>query len=116
MRHLFGVGRSGTLWEVLKLGTDPQVYAESILKVCEFYVESPPFCAAGVTGSNLKGRIEAIMIHRNPRNLDLAMKLLLAAIAAGALLVPFGFGLVNAAQSAPESHSSQISTAPFYNA
>jgi len=86
MRHLFGVGRSGTLWEVLKLGTDPQVYAESILKVCEFYVESPPFCAAGVTGSNLKGRIEAIMIHRNPRNLDLAMKLLLAAIAAGALL------------------------------
>ena len=116
MRHLFGVGRSGTLWEVLKLGTDPQVYAESILKVCEFYVESPPFCAAGVTGSNLKGRIEAIMIHRNPRNLDLAMKLLLAAIAAGALLVPFGFGLVNAAQSAPESYSSQISTAPFYNA
>ena len=102
--------------QVLKLGTDPQVYAESILKVCEFYVESPLFCAAGVTGSDLKRRIEAIMIHRSPRNLDLAMKLLLAAIAAGALLVPFGFGLVNAAQGAPESDSSQIATAPFYNA
>src|SRR2546421_307152 len=50
--------------EALRLGSEPQVYAESILKVCKFYVESPLFCAAGVTGSNLKKRIEAIMVHR----------------------------------------------------
>lgn len=101
--------------EVLRLGTNPQVYAESILKVCEFYLESPLFCAAGVTGSNLKRRIETIMIHCNPRNLDLAMRLLLAAIGTGALLAPFGFGLLTAAQSTPESYSSQIATLAFYN-
>ena len=40
--------------EVLLLGSAPQSYAEGILKICEFYLESPVVCAAGVTGSNLK--------------------------------------------------------------
>ena len=31
--------------EVLRLGSDPQIYAESILKICEFYLESPLLCA-----------------------------------------------------------------------
>lgn len=47
--------------EVLSRGADPHVYAEGILKVCKFYLESPLPCSAGVTGSNLKKRIEAIM-------------------------------------------------------
>ena len=46
--------------EVLRLGSEPQVYAEGILRVCEFYLESPLVCAAGVTGSNLKKRVERI--------------------------------------------------------
>src|SRR5256884_8691584 len=66
--------------EVLKLGSDPQAYAEGILKVCEFYVESPLLCAAGATGSNLKKRIEAIMTHRTAHQLEGGKKLLLAAI------------------------------------
>jgi beta-lactamase regulating signal transducer with metallopeptidase domain len=56
--------------EVLRLGADPHAYAESILKVCKFYLESPLFCAAGVTGSNLKKRIEAIMSNHIARNLE----------------------------------------------
>ena len=44
--------------EVLRLGGDPQVYAESILKICEFYLTSPLICVSGITGSNLKKRIE----------------------------------------------------------
>jgi bla regulator protein blaR1 len=100
---------------VLALGSDPQVYAESILKVCNFYLESPLFCAAGVTGSHLKKRIEAIMIHRIPQNLRIGQKLLLAAIAAGALIVPFGFGILHAAQSVTGSNTPQILTASFYN-
>ena len=40
--------------EVIRLGSEPQVYAESILKTCEFYVESRLACVAGVTGSDLK--------------------------------------------------------------
>ncbi len=47
--------------DVLRLGGKPQVYAESVLKVCEFYLESPIVCVAGVTGSNLKKRMERIM-------------------------------------------------------
>jgi bla regulator protein BlaR1 len=47
--------------EVLRLGSEPKVYAEGILKVCELYLESPLKCVAGVTGSNLRRRIQAIM-------------------------------------------------------
>ncbi|HUP02771.1 MAG TPA: M56 family metallopeptidase, partial [Bryobacteraceae bacterium] len=36
--------------EVVRMGGSPQVYAESILKVCEHYLASPVACAAGVTG------------------------------------------------------------------
>ncbi len=40
--------------EVLRLGSEAQVYAEGILKVCERYLTSPLECVAGVTGSNLR--------------------------------------------------------------
>ena len=39
---------------VLQLGKQPQVYAESILKVCEFCIESPLTCVSGITGADLK--------------------------------------------------------------
>ena len=84
--------------DVLRLGTDPHVYAESILNVCRFYVESPLFCAAGVTGSNLKKRIEAIIIHRATLNLGFGKKLLLATIGVAAMVGPVAFGLLHAAQ------------------
>jgi len=66
--------------EVLRLGCKPEVYAESILHVCKHYVESPLVCVAGVSGSNLKKRMERIMNYREPRKLDLGRKLLLAAV------------------------------------
>ncbi len=40
--------------EVLRLGSEPRVYAEGILNVCKLYVESPLRCVSGVTGSNLE--------------------------------------------------------------
>jgi len=39
--------------EVVRL-SDPQEYAEGILNVCKFYLESPLVCASGVTGFDLK--------------------------------------------------------------
>jgi bla regulator protein blaR1 len=84
--------------EVLILGSEPQVYAEGILKICKLYLESPLFCAAGVTGSNLKKRIEAIMAYRPARNLHSGKKLLLALMATMAIVGPFGFGLLHATQ------------------
>ncbi|HEX7286809.1 MAG TPA: M56 family metallopeptidase [Candidatus Angelobacter sp.] len=89
--------------EVLRLGSEPQAYAESILKVCEFYLESPLVCVAGVTGSNLKKRIEAIMIQRIARKLEFGKKLLLAALGAAVFAVPVVSGLLHPAASEAQS-------------
>jgi bla regulator protein blaR1 len=85
--------------KVLKLGNEPKVYAESILKVCEFYLESPLVCASGVTGADLKKRIEDIMTHRVARKLNLARKVLIAGFGMAAVAGPIVFGLMNAPAS-----------------
>jgi uncharacterized protein (TIGR03435 family) len=89
--------------EVLARGSDPQIYAEGILKVCEFYLESPLVCAAGVTGSNLKKRIEAIMVHRMASKLNAGKKLLLAVMGVAVIVGPVIFGLLHPTQSRAES-------------
>ena len=99
--------------EVLRLGSDPQTYAESILKICEFYLESPLLCAAGVTGSNLKKRIEVIMLHHTPRNLDFARKLLLISAAILALAIPIAFGLLHPTLTHAHSPNSGATTSSF---
>ena len=80
--------------EVLRMGSEPRVYARSILRVCEFYLESPQ-CVSGVSGANLKRRIEAILENRTACRLSLARKLLLCA-ASIALMVPLLAWIVNA--------------------
>jgi bla regulator protein blaR1 len=81
---------------VLQLGKDPQAYAEGILKVCEFYLESPLACVSGVTGSDMKKRIHAIMTHRIGRRLSWVKKLLLMSAGIFALAVPITVGLLKA--------------------
>ncbi|HEV1286937.1 MAG TPA: M56 family metallopeptidase, partial [Bryobacteraceae bacterium] len=82
--------------EVLRSGKEPEVYAESILKICRFYLESPVECVAGVTGSDLKTRIEGIMAARIGRELDFARKMLLAAAGMAAIAGPILVGIWNA--------------------
>ena len=65
--------------EVLVQGNEPRVYARGILKVCELYLESPMPCMAGVSGSNLRMRIEAILNQTIVKNLNGGTKALLAA-------------------------------------
>ena len=81
---------------VLRLGGEPQVYAESILKVCEFYLAAPVACAAGVTGGELKKRIEGIMANRFIGKLSHGKKMLLALAAVLAIAGPVAVGLMNA--------------------
>jgi uncharacterized protein (TIGR03435 family) len=83
---------------VLQSGGEAEVYAEGILNVCKFYVESPLACVSGVTGSNLKKRIVRIMTMRGGDQLDFTRKLLMVAVATIAIAVPATFGLVHAAQ------------------
>jgi beta-lactamase regulating signal transducer with metallopeptidase domain len=94
--------------QVLQLGSDPHIYAQGILKVCEFYLESPLPCAAGVTGANLKKRIEAIMTNRTPLRLSFAHKFLLSTAALLALTVPLVFGALHASASHASSQSSNM--------
>jgi len=92
--------------EVLRLGSEPLVYAESILKTCQFYLESPLVCVSGITGSDLKKRIVHIMTQRFADKLSFSRKLLLAFVAAVVIAVPVLFGLANASQNSTESQTS----------
>jgi len=89
--------------EVLRLGSEPVVYAESILKTCQFYLESPLVCVSGITGSALKKRMVRIMTQRLAEKLSFSRKLLLAFFAAAVIAVPVLFGLANAWQNTAES-------------
>jgi uncharacterized protein (TIGR03435 family) len=83
---------------VVELCGQAQAYAESILKVCEFCVESPLACVAGVTGADLKQRIVAIMTARVARKLGVGKKLLLLAVGMAVVAVPLVLGQGKAAQ------------------
>jgi bla regulator protein BlaR1 len=101
--------------EVLELGNERQVYAESILKTCEFCVGSPLDCVSGVTGGDLKKRIVRIMTEGVASRLDFSRKLLLGAAGLLTFAVPTVFGLLNATQSRAESQTQDAAgTAPVY--
>jgi bla regulator protein BlaR1 len=82
--------------EVIRMGNEPRVYAESILKTCRLSVESPPVCVAGVTGSDLKRRIEQILKHEEGAALNSWRKVLLGTAAVLTIALPIAIGLVNA--------------------
>jgi bla regulator protein blaR1 len=78
--------------EVLRYCADAESYAEGILQVCRRYVESPLPCVSGVTGSDLKKRITAILTPRAVRNLGAGKKLLLAGAALVCVAAPVVIG------------------------
>lgn len=80
--------------DVLNLGNQPRVYADAILNVCKLYTESPLVCVSGVTGANIRRRIEAIMTNRRGQTLNRAKKILLAAAGLAALAGPVVVGIV----------------------
>ncbi len=81
---------------VLSLGSEPRDYAEAILNVCGSYLESPLPCVSGVTGSDLKKRIRAILGGLVARNLSVAKKLVLAAAGIAAIAIPIAVGVAGA--------------------
>jgi beta-lactamase regulating signal transducer with metallopeptidase domain len=79
---------------VVKSGTDPQTYAEAILNVCKHYVASPLACASGVSGAELKWRIECIVADCVPlAKLSGIKKILLTTVASAAITGPVVVGL-----------------------
>ncbi len=100
---------------VLELGSEAQVYAESILKTCQFCVESPLACMSGVTGADLKKRVVRIMAERVGHKLDLRGKLLLFAAGLMAVVIPIVLGMAKSPESSSSPQSEvTIATLPSF--
>jgi bla regulator protein BlaR1 len=95
--------------EVVRNGNDPQVYAEGILNVCKFYLSSPARCTSGVTGADLKKRIESILTNRSALNLSFGTRFLLFSAGYLAVAGPITVGVLGAP---PNRGRSQDQTAP----
>jgi uncharacterized protein (TIGR03435 family) len=81
---------------VLSRGEDPQTYAESILKICEFYVTSPFICVSGIAGSDLKKRVAEIMNKSEKRDIGVSKAILLTTAVLLAIAGPIGTGILRA--------------------
>jgi bla regulator protein blaR1 len=84
--------------DVVRAGSRPDVYAESILKTCQYFVESPLTCVAGVTGSDLKKRIEQIMRPEAHAALNASKRILLGAALFAATAGPVAVGVLMGAR------------------
>jgi len=71
---------------VLQQGCEREVYALAMVKVCEFCISARFDRIAGIRGSDLKARIEAVMMNRTSLKLSYLKKGLLAAAAIGSIL------------------------------
>ena len=89
---------------VVQEGGNPGVYAEGLLNVCKLYLESPLVCMPGVSGSNLRKRIEAIMNNGAIQRLSAAKKSVLGAVGITAIALPLVIGIESSAraQSLPQ--------------
>jgi bla regulator protein blaR1 len=81
--------------EVLNGAAEPQDYAEGIVAVCRYCLKSPLLCVSGMTGSNLKRRVEGIMRNRTACNLSFGKRLLLAAAGFAAVVLPLVVGALH---------------------
>ena len=95
---------------VVRAGKRPADYAEGILAVCRWSVESPLMCVSGVTGSNLRRRIETIMANRLGRRLRTTGRLLLTCAALLVIGVPVGIGLLDAAPQGQTTERFEVAT------
>ena len=90
---------------VLQAGSEAEVYAEGILNVCKFYVESPLACVSGVSGSDLKKRIVRIMSEKVELRLGLGRKILLAAAGVAIVALPIVLGLGHTVELLAQSNA-----------
>jgi bla regulator protein BlaR1 len=84
--------------DVVRSGEDPQLYAESILNVCKFYLEAPTTAMAGVTGGELKRRITRIMSQDTYARLSARRTVMVVLLGTAVLSMPFAAGVINARQ------------------
>jgi beta-lactamase regulating signal transducer with metallopeptidase domain/ankyrin repeat protein len=81
--------------QVVREGHAPQSYAEAILRVCEHYLTSRLPCVPGVSGSDLRRRVQGIVANPFIAAIGRPKKLLLAMIASMAVVAPIAAGVVS---------------------
>lgn len=99
--------------DVVRQGTAPDVYAESILQTVRFYVESPLVCVSGVTGSDLKRRVEHIMKNDSTLVLSIARRVVLAMALVASIAIPVAIGIVTSPRLAAQI-TSPAADAPIF--
>lgn len=90
---------------VLTRGIDRDTYAQAILATCRFYVESRLFAVAGISGADLRRRIEAIVASPAARTVPPAVRALLAAAALVTLTGPIVLGMLTTTLRAQTGNS-----------
>jgi bla regulator protein BlaR1 len=85
---------------VLQSGSTPRDYAEGILEVCRFAKDPSPVFVAGITGADLRRRIESILSHETARPLGLRQGATLLVCAAAAVVGPVAAGAVQSTKPA----------------
>jgi beta-lactamase regulating signal transducer with metallopeptidase domain len=81
--------------QVVREGHVPERYAEGILNVCEHYIASRLPCVSGVSGADLRKRIESIVQRTLGMKLNGPRKLLLAATTCLMLAAPVAAGMIS---------------------
>jgi uncharacterized protein (TIGR03435 family) len=84
--------------EVLQMCGQARAYAESILKVCEFCVESPLACVSGIAGADLRRRVADIIAGRVLTRMTWPKRLLIATTAVCVVAAPVVLGQAKAAR------------------
>jgi uncharacterized protein (TIGR03435 family) len=84
--------------EVLRQGTSARVYAEGIIRVCERYVDARLACVAGVSGSDLRTRIEAVIAHEFAQHLPAWKKTVLLSATVATVAIPIVIGTFDPGQ------------------
>jgi uncharacterized protein (TIGR03435 family) len=79
---------------VLAAGNDPDEYVAGILTVCRFTLRAPLACVAGVSGAELRTRIESIVRMELGKRMTLTRRVAVALVAAVIIGVPLVAGLV----------------------
>jgi uncharacterized protein (TIGR03435 family) len=71
---------------------EPADYAEGILSVCKWYYTSPVACVAGITGADLRARVESVLRNDRPPALGAGKRGLLGAAFATVVAAPLILG------------------------
>jgi bla regulator protein blaR1 len=97
---------------VLQTAGEPEVYAEGILQVCRLYLKSPIACMSGISGADLRARIQRIMSGARIHNISFGRKLLLATVALAVAGLPLLIGVLTPRLRAQSQVSTQSWTRP----